>query len=50
MLPTNRGFWLAWLLSIVTFGIYPLYLVHAFAKETNIACAGDGKKTTGLLL
>lgn len=27
-----------------------MYLIHAFAKETNIACAADGKKTTGLLL
>ena len=50
MLPTNRGFWMAWLLSIVTLGIYPLYLIHTFAKETNIACEGVGKKTTGLLL
>jgi hypothetical protein len=22
-------------------------LIHAFAKETNIACHGDGKKTSG---
>ena len=49
-LTSNRGFWLAWLLSIVTFGIYGLYLIHAFAKETNIACKDDGKNTTGLLL
>ena len=49
-LPTNRGFWLTFLLIIVTFGIYALYLVHAFAKETNIACKDDGKKTQGLLL
>ncbi|MDR2384309.1 MAG: DUF4234 domain-containing protein [Tannerella sp.] len=31
-LTTNRGFWLALLLSIVTLGIYDLYLIHAFAK------------------
>ena len=49
-LTSNRGFWLAWLLSSVTFGIYGLYLIHAFAKETNIACKDDGKNTTGLLL
>jgi ABC-type uncharacterized transport system fused permease/ATPase subunit len=49
-LTTNRGFWLTLLLSIVTFGIYSLYLIHAFAKETNIACAEDGKKTNGLLV
>ncbi len=49
-LTTNRGFWLALLLYIVTFGIYGWYLIYAFAKETNIACKGDGKNTTGLLL
>ncbi len=49
-LTTNRGFWLTFLLSIVTFGFYGLYLIHAFAKETNVACKGDGKNTTGLLL
>jgi hypothetical protein len=49
-LTTNRGFWLTLLLSIVTFGIYGLYLTHAFAKETNIACAEDGKRTQGLVV
>ncbi|MCL2511731.1 MAG: DUF4234 domain-containing protein, partial [Bacteroidales bacterium] len=48
-LTTNRGFWLTFLLSIVTFGIYGWYLVYAFAKETNIACKEDGKTTRGLL-
>lgn len=50
MLPTNRGFWLALLLSIITFGIYNWYLIYAFARETNIACQYDRKHTTGLLL
>jgi ABC-type Na+ efflux pump permease subunit len=49
-LPTNRGFWLALLLLIVTFGIYGLYLIHAFAKETNTACRDDGKHTHGLIV
>ena len=49
-LVTNRGFWLSLLLSIVTLGIYQLYLIHAFAKETNIACKEDNRKTTGLFL
>lgn len=48
-LTTNRGFWLAFLLTIVTLGFYGLYLIHAFAKETNIACSEDGKRTRGLL-
>jgi ABC-type uncharacterized transport system fused permease/ATPase subunit len=49
-LTTNRGFWLTLLLSIVTLGIYYWYLIHAFAKETNIACKDDNKKTSGLLV
>ena len=49
-LKTNRGLFKTILLTIVTLGIYQLYLRHAWAKETNIACNGDGKKTTGLLL
>jgi len=49
-LATNRGFWLTLLLSIVTLGIYGFYLIYAFARETNIACKKDNKKTTGLLL
>jgi ABC-type uncharacterized transport system fused permease/ATPase subunit len=49
-LTTNRGFWLTLLLSIITLGIYSLYLIHAFAKETNIACAEDGRRTNGLVV
>jgi len=48
-LTTNRGFWLALLLSIVTLGFYQWYLIYAFARETNIACSEDGKHTRGLL-
>lgn len=50
MLCTNRGFWKAFFLNLITLVIYNWYLIHAFAKETNIACKDDGKKTTGLLL
>ena len=50
MLPENRGFWKAFLFSIITLGFYNWYLIYAFAKETNTACAGDGKSTTGLFL
>lgn len=49
MLTTDRNFWLVLLLSIVTFGIYPLYLISCFAAETNQACNGDGRSTNGLL-
>ena len=48
-LTTNRGFWNYLGFSIITFGIYGLYLMYAFAKETNLACKGDGKETQGLL-
>lgn len=48
MLTTNRGFLKAFLLNIVTLGFYNWYLIHSFAKETNIACATDGRCTKGL--
>ena len=48
-LTTNRGFWSTFLLSLVTCGIYGLYLIYAFARETNIACREDGRQTKGLL-
>jgi hypothetical protein len=37
------------LLSIITLGIYGLYWIHKLAKDVNAICAGDGKKTGGLL-
>lgn len=49
-LTTNRGFWKNFLLSLVTFGFYRWYLIHAFARETNLVCQGDGKNTPGLLV
>lgn len=49
MLPTSRGFLKAFLLNIITLGFYNWYLIHCFAKETNIACAEDGRHTKGLL-
>lgn len=49
-LNSNRNFWLVLLLILVTCGIYAFYIIYAFAKETNIVCKDDGKKTTGLFL
>lgn len=49
-LKTNRGFWQTLLLTIVTLGFYQWYLIYAFAKETNIVCKDDGKKTPGLIV
>ncbi|MBQ8717034.1 MAG: DUF4234 domain-containing protein [Clostridia bacterium] len=47
---TDRSLVMYILLSIVTCGIYPLYNMHAIARDTNEMCKEDGKKTTGLLL
>ena len=38
------------LLSIITFGIYGLYWIYRLARDVNLICAGDGKKTSGLLV
>ncbi len=38
------------LLTIVTLGFYQWYLIHAFARETNLVCKDDGKKTSGLVV
>lgn len=46
----NRNWLVCILLTLITFGIYGLYLIHIVAKETNIACEEDGKNTMGLLL
>lgn len=48
-LKDNRNCILCLLLNIVTFGIYSLYLFSVVARDTNVACADDGKKTSGLL-
>lgn len=46
----TRSAFLVWLFSILSIGIYALYLHHAIAKECNIICKEDGKRTRGLLL
>jgi hypothetical protein len=48
-LPTNKGFWRTFFLSLITLGIYPFWLIYALAKETNIVCKADGKHTRGML-
>ncbi|MCL2705066.1 MAG: DUF4234 domain-containing protein [Spirochaetaceae bacterium] len=37
------------LLSIITLGLYGLYWIYKLAKDVNMICEGDGKKTGGLL-
>ena len=44
---TDRVFWPTFFLSIVTLGIYPLYMTEIISKSTNIACRKDGKRTWG---
>jgi len=48
-LPTNKGFWRTFFLSLITLGIYQFWLIYALAKETNIVCKADGKHTSGML-
>lgn len=47
-LKDNRNWFIVTLLSIITFGIYGLYLMYVQIRDTNIACASDGKRTAGL--
>lgn len=49
-LKTNRGLFKFIVFSILTLGIYGLYIIHAAAKETDETCKEDGKNTKGLLL
>lgn len=47
---TNRSLVLLLILSIITFGIYPLFFWHSYVKDLNIVCAGDGKNTRGIIV
>ena len=49
LLKTDRSLVVYILLGIVTCGIYNLWFIHSLARDVNIACEGDGKKTSGLL-
>lgn len=48
MLKTNRGFFKAFFFSIITLGIYDLYLIHKMAQEANLVDE-KGKKVGGLI-
>lgn len=37
------------ILSIITCGLYHYYFIYKAAESVNIACAGDGEETSGLL-
>lgn len=49
MLKENRSLLMCIILTIVTLGLYGLYFTYAYARDMNIACAGDGKHTAGLI-
>lgn len=48
-LKTDRGLVAYILLNIITCGIYGYYFLYTMARDVNIACSGDGKKTGGLI-
>ena len=47
-LKTNRGWFKLWFLTFITLGIYPFFFYHKLAKDINLVCEEDGKKTPGL--
>lgn len=47
-LKTDRSLVAYILLSIITCGIYSYYFLYTMARDVNIVCEGDGKKTGGL--
>ncbi len=49
LLTTSRGLFKYWFFSLITFGIYPFYLIYALARELNLTCFEDNKRTTGLV-
>ena len=49
MLSTDRSIVAYVLLGLVTCGIYDLYMLHCIIQDVNITCAGDGKRTAGIL-
>ncbi|MBR3440014.1 MAG: DUF4234 domain-containing protein [Clostridia bacterium] len=51
LLKTNRGTLKTILLTIITLGIYPLFLYHNLSEELNITASRyDGRKTMNFLL
>ncbi len=43
----KRTFWRTVLLSIITLGIYNIYLIELIAESANLSCARDGRRTWG---
>ena len=49
-LKTDRSIWAYIFLSMITCGIYGLYLFYTVVRDVNIACDGDGEHTTDFIL
>ena len=45
----NRSLLMYYLVGIITCGIYQWYVIYTIARDMNIMCEGDGKKTGGLI-
>ena len=48
-LKTDRSLFLYLIFNTLTLGIYGAYFLYKMAKDVNVACSGDGQKTSGLL-
>ncbi len=46
----DRSFLTYILLGAITLGIYPIWFLHHLAKDVNVLCEKDGKKTPGVLV
>ena len=49
MVNTNRSLFKYIIFTIFTCGIYPIYYIHALARDLNAVCDGDGEHTSGFL-
>ena len=48
-LKEDRSIWMYLLLSFVTCGLYSFYFVYKLIEDVNIAMAGDGEETPGIV-
>ena len=48
-LKTSRGLIKFILLTFITCSIYPFFFIHSLAKDLNLVCQEDGRKTAGLI-
>ncbi len=46
----HRQFWKYVILSIVTCGIYGIYVLYGFTEDMNKACEGDGKESKNYII